>query len=178
MTVRLRASVIPGLLALTALPLTACASQGTIGASASGPTSTADSGVPSSGGTDSSAPSDPAAGSFSASVTQDPSALASSLKKLDSLWTDQGCKIALAGFGDYVTASQTGTQQGVAAIPGAEAKIRTGAQQTKKPEAAVEMNKMAADLQTIYTQAQAGQTPANGPLKSDFQVMGNVCSQP
>ena len=192
MTVRLRASVIPGLLALTALSLTACASQGTIGAgspdggplpgagssSPSGNTASATGGdTPSSAGTDSSAPSSAdTASSPAASGSQDPSALASSLKTLNSLWTDQGCKIALAGFGDYVSAEQANVLQGVAAIPAAEAKIRTGAQQTRKPGAADAMNKLADDLQTIFEQAKQGKTPNNGPVRTDFQVMGNVCS--
>jgi hypothetical protein len=188
MTVRLRASVIPGLLALTGLSLTglsltACASQGTIGAATSSPagntSSTGGSSTPSSSSTASSAPTAPASGSSPAAPSsQDPSALASSLKALNSLWTDQGCKTALAGFSDYLYAEQTSELQGVAAIPGAIQKIRAGAQQTQKPQAAQAMNKMASDLQTMFGQAQQGQTPDKGPVKNDFQVMGNVCSQP
>jgi len=183
MTVRLRASVIPGLLALTGLSLTACASSGTIGAGAAGGSvpgtagssspavgnsSTAGSSAPSSGGTDSSA---------TASSTQNPSDLASSLKKLNSLWADQGCKTALAGFGSYVSAYQTNKLQAVAAIPGAVQQIRAGAQQTKLPAAAQAMNKMATDLQAGFDQAKQGQSPNNGPVQNDFQVMGNTCGQ-
>ena len=188
MTVRLRTSVIPGLLALTALSLTACASQGTIGASASGgslpgtagsssPGTNPSSGAPSSASTDSPAPDTATGSSPAAPSSEDPSALASSLKTLNQLWTDQGCKTALSGFSDYLFAQQTGELQGVAAIPGAEQKIHAGAQQTKKPGAADVMNKMVTDLQTMFTQAQHGQTPDKGPVKNDFQVMGNVCSQ-
>ena len=193
MTVRLRASVIPGLLALTALWLTACASQGAIaagGAEGSVPgtagssspatgSSAPSSGVPSSGGTDSSAPaSSPDTGSSAGTPTsEDPSALASSLKTLDSLWTDQGCKTALAGFSDYLYAQQASPAQGTAAIPGAVQKIRTGAQQTKRPQAAQAMNKMASDMLAMASQAQQGKTPDKGPVKNDFQIMGTVCSQ-
>lgn len=187
MTVRRRASVIPGLLALTGLSLTACASSGTIGAGAAGGSvpgtagssspavggsSTAGSSAPSSGGTDSSATA-----SSSASSSQNPSDLASSLKKLNSLWADQGCKTALAGFGSYVSAYQTNKPQAVAAIPGAVRQIRAGAQQTKLPAAAEAMNKMATDLQTVFDQAKQGQSPNNGPVQNDFQIMGNTCGQ-
>lgn len=192
MTVRLRASVIPGTLALTALSLTACASQGTIGAGtaggtvssapgtsgAPGSTSASGSGAPSSGATDS-APSSPDTGSSSAAPSSDdPSALASSLKALNQLWTDQGCKNALAGFSDYLYALQKGQAQGVAAIPGAVQKIRQAASQTKKPHATEAITKLADDLQAMSTQAQHGQTPDKGPVKTDFQIMGTVCSQP
>jgi hypothetical protein len=196
MTVRLRTSVIPGLLALTALSLAACASQGTIGAGTAGGTvpgtgnSTSASGsangsstggnggtsAPSSADTGSSAPSAATGSSPAAPSSQDPSALASSLKELNSTWTDQGCKTALAGFGDYVTAQQKSVLQAVATIPASVQKIHIGAQQTKKPGAADAMNKLATDMQAIFTQAQQGQTPNNGPVKSDFQVMGNICS--
>ncbi|MEY9891508.1 hypothetical protein ABIA35_005488 [Catenulispora sp. MAP12-49] len=196
MTVRLRTSVIPGLLALTALSLAACASQGTIGAGTAGGTvpgtgnSTSASGsangsstggtggtsAPSSADTGSSAPSAATGSSPAAPSSQDPSVLASSLKELNSTWTDQGCKTALAGFGDYVTAQQKSVLQAVATIPASVQKIHIGAQQTKKPGAADAMNKLATDMQTIFTQAQQGQTPNNGPVKSDFQVMGNICS--
>ena len=193
MTVRLRASVIPGLLALTALSLTACASQGTIGAGADGGTvpgtggspspgangSATGSSAPSSASTGSSAPNTPATGPTpGGSGSQDPSALASSFKTLTKLWTDQGCKTALAGFSDYVTAEEQGEVRGVAAIPGAQQKIRAGAQQTKLPQAAQAMTKMAADMQAMFDQAKQGQTPDKGPVGTDFQIMGNVCSQP
>ncbi|MEY9934732.1 hypothetical protein ABH926_009400 [Catenulispora sp. GP43] len=188
MTVRLRASVIPGLLALTALSLTACASQGTIGAGTSGgPVPGADSSTVASGSasgsasdgtsTSTSAPSSADTGSSAPSGSQDPSALASSLKTLNQLWTDPGCKEALAGFGDYVSAQEKSTLQGVATIPASVQKIRLGAQQTKKPGAADAMNKLATDMQAIVAQAQQGKTPDNGPVKTDFQVMGNICSQ-
>ena len=191
MAVRLRASVIPGMLALTASSLTACASSGTLGASASGgtqppgtakPSAPATTSTPStdttpaSGGTDSSAPA-PTASSATAPTSQDPSALASSLKTLNQLWTDQGCKNGLAGFSIYLYAQEQGPAQGIASIPTAIPKIRAGAQQTKKPEAAQAMNKLAADLLTVYTQAQQGQTPDKGPIRSDFQHMGDACSQ-
>lgn len=201
MTVRLRASVIPGLLALSALALTACSSQGTIGAGASGggpvpgpatssasaasstasspanpSASTGGTSAPSSVSTGSSAPPNPVSSSHSAPSTQDPSALASSFKTLDQLWKDQGCKTALGGFSDYVLAEQKGDLQGVAAIPGAVQKIHVGAQQTRKPGAALEMNKMATDMQAMFTQAQHGQTPNKGPVSNDFQIMGNICS--
>ena len=196
MTVRLRASVIPGL-ALSALALAGCASQGTIGTSAAGaaggplpgaansPSSTpagnssaTGTSAPSSASTGSSAPSAPASSSPAAPSSQDPSALASSLKTLNTLWTDPGCKTALAGFSTYLYAQEQGPAQGIAAIPGALPKIRAGAQQTKKPGAALPINKLAADLQTMYSQAQQGKTPDKGPVKQDFQIMGNICSQP
>jgi hypothetical protein len=201
MTVRLRASVIPGL-ALSALALAGCASQGTIGTggtgaagAAGGPLPGAGSstsaggtsagatgtGAPSSASTESSAPSAPASSSPAAPSSpssQDPSALASSLKTLNSLWTDPGCKTALAGFSTYLYAQEQGPAQGIAAIPGAVPKIRAGAQQTKKPAAAQPMNKMVTDLLAMYSQAQEGKTPDKGPVKQDFQVMGNICSQP
>ena len=186
MTVRSRASVIPGLpaltgLSLTALSLTACASQGTIGAAAdSGALSSISTGSSSTGSssTASSAPTASATGSSAtASLSQDPSALASSLKKLDSLWADQGCKTALAGFGGYVSAYQTNEQQAVAAIPGAVRQIRAGAQQTRLPAAAEAMNKMAADLQTVFDQVRQGRSPNNGPVQTDFQIMGEACGQ-
>ena len=82
---------------------------------------------------------------------QDPSVLASSLKELNSTWTDQGCKTALAGFGDYVTAQQKSVLRAVATIPASVQKIHIGAQQTKQPGAADAMNKMATDMQTIFT---------------------------
>ena len=188
MTVRLRASVIPGLLALTGLSLTACASQGTIGAAGGSggtvPSSSGGSGAPSSvstgsvttgsdstgsPGTDSSTPT--------SSSSENPSDLASSLKKLNSLWADQGCKTALAGFGSYVSAYQTNKLQAVAAIPAAVQQIRAGAQQTRVPAAADAMNKMATDLQTVFDQAKQGQSPNNGPVQNDFQVMGDTCGQ-
>ena len=188
MTVRLRASVIPGLLALTGLSLAACASTGTIGAaggsggtapSSAGGSSTSSASssgsAPSSTSTDSSAPATDSSGTPSSS--QNPSDLASSLKKLNSLWADQGCKTALAGFGSYVSAYQTNKLQAVAAIPGAVQQIRAGAQQTKIPTAAEAMNKMATDLQTVFDQAKQGQSPNNGPVQNDFQVMGNACGQ-
>ncbi|MEY9858776.1 hypothetical protein ABH935_004399 [Catenulispora sp. GAS73] len=193
MTVRLRASVIPGL-ALSALALAGCASQGTIGTSAAGAaggslpgaasstpaggTSATGTSAPSSASTDSSAPSAPASSSQAAPSSQDPSALASSLKTLNSLWTDPGCKTALAGFSTFLYAQEQGQAQGIAAIPGALPKIRAGAQQTKKPGASQPINKLAADLQTMYSQAQQGKTPDKGPVKQDFQIMGNICSQP
>ena len=37
---------------------------------------------------------------------------------------------------------------------------------------------MASDMQAMFSQAQQGRTPDKGPTKNDFQVMGNVCSQP
>jgi hypothetical protein len=193
MTVRLRASVIPGSLTLTALGLTACASSGTVVANASGgtrPPGTASSSAaantatgtassdpaPPSGST-STPPAAPGDSSATAPTSQDPSALASSLKTLNQLWTDQGCKTGLAGFSIYLYAQEQGSAQGIASIPNAIPKIREGAQQTKKPEAAQAMNKLAADLLTVYTQAQQGQTPNKGPIRSDFQHMGDVCSQ-
>ena len=75
-----------------------------------------------------------------------------------------------------MTAQQKSVLQAVATIPASVQKIHIGAQQTKKPGAADAMNKLATDMQTIFTQAQQGQTPNNGPVKSDFQVMGNICS--
>ena len=111
-----------------------------------------------------------------ASRSGNPSDLASSLKKLNQLWADQGCKTALAGFGSYVSAYQTNKLQAVAAIPGAVQQIRAGAQQTRVPEAADAMNKMATDLQTMVDQAKQGQSPNKGPVQNDFQVMGNTCA--
>jgi hypothetical protein len=194
MTVRLRASVIPGMLALSASALTACTSQGTIGAGASGgpiagtsgastpaANSSADTSAvigtsaPSSAATDSPA-SAPASSSQAAPSSEDPSALASSLKTLNQLWKDPGCKIALDGFSTYLYAQQAGPAQGIAAIPNAVPKIRAGAQQTKKPDAAQAMNKLAADLLTMYSAAQEGKTPDKGPVRTDWQIMGNVCS--
>ena len=204
MTVRPRVSAISGVtpgvisgaaLSALALALTGCSSQGTIGTSApgaaggplpgaasptpAGPTSAASgTGTPSSASTDSSASSASAGSSATAPSSQDPSALASSLKTLNTLWTDVGCKTALAGFSTYLYAQQQGPAQGIAAIPGALPKIRAGAQQTKKPGAAQAITKMAADLQAEYSQAQQGKTPDKGPVKQDFQIMGNICSQP
>lgn len=195
MTVRLRASVIPGMLTLTALGLTACASSGTVGAAASGGTqppgtasssqatnaaSATDTGTASSdpappSGSASTPPDAPADSTITASVSQDPSALASSLKTLNQLWTDQGCKTGLAGFSIYLYAQEQGPAQAIASIPNAIPKIRQGAQQTRKPAAAQDMNKLAADLLTVYTQAQQGQTPNKGPIRSDFQHMGDDC---
>jgi hypothetical protein len=185
MTVRLRASVIPGLLALTGFSLTACASQGTIGAAGgSVPSSASGSGAPSSASTGSASTGSASTGSTStdssaptASSSGNPSDLASSLKKLNSLWADQGCKTALAGFGSYVSAYQTNKLQAVAAIPAAVQQIRAGAQQTRVPAAADAMNKMATDLQTVFDQAKQGQSPNNGPVQNDFQVMGDTCGQ-
>ncbi|WP_194897599.1 hypothetical protein [Catenulispora pinisilvae] len=195
MTGRLRASVIPGLLALTALALTACSSQGTIGASASGGTtapgtagssapapstsggapSSADTGAPTGGGTDTAAPSTPAGGSSPS--TESSAALASSIKNLNDTWTDPGCKTALAGFSSYLFAQQAGLLQGVAALPGAIQQVRAGSSQTRKPQAAVAMNRMVNDMTAMQNQAKQGQKPSQGPLKSDFQTMGAVCSQ-
>lgn len=185
MTVRPRASVIPGLLALTGLSLTACASTGTIAAaggsgatvpaSASGSSDSSSGSAPSSISTDSSAPA--SGSSATASGSENPSDLASSLKKLDSLWADQGCKTALAGFGSYVSAYQTNKLQAVAVIPGAVQQIRAGSQQTRLPVAAQAMNKMAGDMQTIFDQAKQGQSPNNGPVQNDFQIMGNACGK-
>jgi hypothetical protein len=183
MTVRLRASVVPGLLALTGLSLTACASQGTIGAAGGSggtvPSSTSGSSAPSSISTGPVSTGSVSTGSSvpTASSSGNPSDLASSLKKLNSLWADQGCKTALAGFGSYVSAYQTNKLQAVAAIPGAVQQIRAGAQQTRVPAAAQAMNKMATDLQAVFDQAKQGQTPNNGPVQTDFQVMGNACGQ-
>ena len=195
MTVRQRASVIPGLaLGAAALALAGCASQGTIGTGAAGAavgplpgpasstaagTSSAATGTdaPTSTSTDSPAPGTPTSSAAASSNSPDPSAMASSLKALNDLWTDPGCKTALAGFSIYINALEQGPAQGIAAIPAAVPKIRAGAQQTKKPGAAVQMNKMAADLLTMYTQAQQGKTPDKGPVKTDFQIMGNICSQ-
>ena len=198
MTVRLRASVIPGVLALSVLALSACTSQGTIGANASGgsvPGTTGTAGTtggstsaastsaatpaatgtdaPSSAATDSAAPT---SSSQAAPTSQDPSALASSLKTLNQLWKDPGCKIALDGFSTYLYAQQAGPAQGIAAIPDAVPKIRAGAQQTKKPDAAQAMNKLAADLLAMSSAAQQGKTPDKGPVRTDWQIMGNVCS--
>ena len=197
MTVRLRASVIPGLAAsasVLTLALAGCASQGTIGTSAAGAaggplpgaasstpagnSSATGTSAPSSASTDSSAPSAPASSAPAAPSSQDPSALASSLKTLNTLWTDPGCKTALAGFSTYLYAQEQGPAQGIAAIPGALPKIRAGAQQTKKPAATQPITKLATDLQTMYSQAQQGKTPDRGPVKQDFQIMGNICSQP
>lgn len=196
MTVRLRASVIPGMLILTALALTGCTSQGTIGAGADGgplpggatssratgtsgtsgaSTSASGTSAPSSTNTDSASSSAPASSSASSA---DPSALASSLKTLNKLWTDPGCKTALAGFSDYLYALQQGQAQAIAAIPGAAAKIHQGSQQTAKPQAAVQMNKAVTDLQAMAAAAKQGQTPDKGPVKVDFQNMGSICSQP
>jgi hypothetical protein len=97
---------------------------------------------------------------------------------LNQDWTDQGCKTVLAGFSGYLFASQKGQAQGVAAIPAAVQKIHIGAQQTGKRDAAPEMNKMAGDLQAMYAEAKAGQTPNKGPLRADWQIVGNMCSQP
>lgn len=182
MTVRPRASVIPGLLALTGLALTACASQGTIGA-AGGSGGTAPSSISTGSiGTGSASTGSASTGSASTgssapavSGSQNPSDLASSLKKLNSLWADQGCKTALAGFGSYVSAYQTNKPQAVAAIPDSVRQIRAGAQQTRVPEAANAMTKMATDLQAVFDQAKQGRTPNNGPVQTDFQVMGNAC---
>jgi hypothetical protein len=194
MTVRPRACVIPGLLALSALTMTGCASSGTIGAAAAGgqlpgsvgsstaipPSTSAATGtsVPSSAGTDSSAPPAPATSAPASPTSQDSSALASSLKTLNDIWKDKGCKTALAGFSDYLYAQQASAAQGLAAIPGAVQKIRVGAQQTTAPGAAQVMNTMAADMLTMYSQGQQGKTPDKGPVKNDFQTMGNVCMPP
>jgi hypothetical protein len=195
---RFHTAAVPGTLALTVLVLTGCTSQGTVGAgaaggpgspstsnpasasgstSASGPAST--SGTPSGGDKGTAAPTTPATGSSPAAPSsQDPSALASSLKVLNQLWTDPGCKTMLSGFSDYLYASQKGQAQGDAAIPAAVKKIRLGAQQTKRPGAAQEMNKMAGDLLAMHTEAQQGKTPNKGPLHADWQIAGNECSQP
>ncbi|MBS2537479.1 hypothetical protein KGQ20_32465 [Catenulispora sp. NF23] len=189
MTGRLRASVIPGLLASTALALTACASQGTIAASASGgttapgtsgsstPAPATSGGAPGSvgGSQDSAAPSTPAGGSSPS--TESSAALASSIKSLNDTWTDPGCKTALAGFSGYLFAQQAGLLQGVAALPGAIQQVRAGSSQTRKPQAAVAMNRMVNDMTAMQNQAKQGQKPSPGPLKSDFQTMGTVCSQ-
>jgi hypothetical protein len=194
MAVRSRANVMQGMLALGALgvglslSLTACSSDGTVGPAAAGgssplavksstpvaDSSTSTSAAPAPTSTDSAAP---ATSSATSSPSQDPSALASSLKTLNQLWTDQGCKTALSGFSDYLYAQERGPAQGIAAIPTAVPKIRAGAQQTKKPQAADAMNKLAADLLTMYTQAQEGHSPDKGPVRSDWQHMGDFCSQ-
>jgi hypothetical protein len=198
MTGRLRASVIPGLLALTTAALTGCASQGTVGASAaggstppgpagtstpapntSGSTPTGGTSTPTStstgGSTDTAAPSTPAGGSSPSSESS--AALASSIKSLQDTWTDPGCKTALAGFSTYLFAQQAGLLQGVAALPNAIQQIKAGSTQTKKPQASQAMNRMANDMTSMLGQAKQGQTPSQGPLKSDFQEMGTICSQ-
>jgi hypothetical protein len=199
---RFPGGAVPGLLALTALTaltapaLAGCTSQGTIGASPAGGLGTGSSsasnpasasGSTSAGATASAdatgtsaptGPTTPAGGSSPATpASQDPSALASSLKVLNRLWTDQGCKTVLAGFSDYLFASQKGQAQGDAAIPAAVRKIRVGAAQTAKPGAGPQMIKMADDLQALHTEAQHGQTPDKGPLRGQWQIVGDMCSQ-
>ncbi|MBW8805167.1 MAG: hypothetical protein JF587_15175 [Catenulisporales bacterium] len=166
-----------------ALGSAGCASEGTVGAGgkpssavsvSKPPTGSAPSGTPtaSSGTTTTSAGSKPS----SSASPADPSALASSLKKLNDLWTDPGCKAGLHGFADYLTAAQESPAKADAAIPGAIRGLRSGAQSTHRPDAAQAMSNMAKDLQAMADADKAGKTADKGPLRNDWQVMGNACS--
>ena len=192
MAMRKRAMVVvPGLLALSVTVLTACTSQGTI----PGPGPRAGS-APTPGGVSASASSDqptgpaPTSGAVatdeslptastgdSTAPSQEPSAvLASSLDKLNELWTDPGCKMALAGFGKFMYATLASPEQGIAAIPAALPQIRAGAGATRNPNAAQAMRKMVTDMQAMADAAKAGQTPDKGPVRNDWQILGNSCS--
>ncbi|MFL6110459.1 MAG: hypothetical protein ACJ786_03790 [Catenulispora sp.] len=162
-----------------------CASEGTVGAAgkpsgavgvsvSAPPTSSVSSATPTaaSGTTPTSAGSTPSPSGSPA----DPSALASSLKKLGDLWTDPGCKVGLRGFGTYLTAAQESPAKADATIPGAIQGLRSGAQATRRPDAAQAMGNMAKDLQTIADADKAGKTADKGPLRNDWQIMGNACS--
>lgn len=182
-----------------ALGAAGCASKGVVGGGApstavslpgtSGPTGSA--AAPSTSGSSASsasgAPSDsaaspnasgsaPSGAASSAANPGDPSALASSLKKLNDLWTDPGCKIGLRGFGNYMTASLESPAKGDAAIPGAIRDLRAGATTSKRPDATLAMNNMAKDLQAMADAAKAGQTPDRGKLRNDWTIMGNACT--
>ncbi|NUR29721.1 MAG: hypothetical protein HOV83_28380 [Catenulispora sp.] len=171
-----------------------CASKGVVGGGApssalslpgtSGPTGSAH--APSTSGSSASSalgqPADSAASPNSSGSapssggTGDPSALASSLKKLNDLWTDPGCKIGLRGFGAYMTASLDSPAKGNDAIPGAIRDLRAGATTSKRPDATLAMNNMAKDLQTMSDAFKAGQTPDRGKLRNDWTIMGNACT--
>ncbi|GAA1960723.1 hypothetical protein [Catenulispora subtropica] len=179
-----------------ALGIAGCASEGVVGGGAPGnslslpgtsaPTGPGSSGASASGRPSDSAPSSnpgattpesssAAAPSSSSAQPADPSALASSLKKLDELWTDPGCKLGLRGFGNYLTAAQESPAKGDDAIPAAIRDLRAGATSSKRPDATLAMNNMTKDLQAMADAAKAGQTPDKGKLSTDWQIMGNAC---
>jgi hypothetical protein len=176
------------------LGVAGCASEGVVGGGApssglslpgtsepsgskNAPSSSGSSAPSASGQPSGSAASPNSSGSApSSGGTGDPSALASSLKKLNELWTDPGCKIGLRGFGNYMTASLESPAKGNDAIPGAIRDLRAGATTSKRPDATLSMNNMAKDLQAISDAAKAGQSPDRGKLRNDWTIMGNACT--
>lgn len=182
-----------------ALGVAGCASQGVIGAASGGPNqgkNVSGTGSPSAPGS-SAGPADPSAvtgtalsssappsskpssspkSSASSANPSDAKELAESLKKLNELWTDPGCKLGLHGFGNYLTAAQQSAAKGNAAIPGAITDLKAGARATKRQAAAQAMTNMAKDLQAMADAAKAGKPQDKGPLKNDWSIMGNACT--
>jgi len=124
----------------------------------------------------SSKPSSAPKSSASSANPSDAKQLADSLKKLNELWTDPGCKLGLHGFGNYLTAAQQSAAKGNAAIPGAITDLKAGARATKRQAAAQAMTNMAKDLQVMADAAKAGKPQDKGPLKNDWAIMGNACT--
>ena len=179
-----RVPVLISAAAAAALLLGGCASSGTVASKSTGGVLGGPTGAPSAPGTSSSSPDAPSSSDSSSPSTDDSSSSDSSdsgdsamqqqLKQLAGVMTDPGCKEAVNALGDII-ALQNDPLKAAGAFPQALAKIRQGAATTKKPEAKTSINKLADDLQNIFTTAAKGGSPDMSGITADSQAFGMAC---
>lgn len=90
--------------------------------------------------------------------------------------TDAGCTSAMLAIQNAEkNQNATNPQTALQALSTSIGQLRAAANTTKKPGGKDAMNRVAADLQTILTNAQSGQTPDTQQAFTDAQLVADIC---